>query len=238
MCEVNIDNPIDAVATIFDPIGVFGEHGLGLDPFGLALDEGEKRRMDSRSEAQQRLREYDEWASEYTNPERYQKMTEREQQQATRGVQNRYNAIGLAGSGADIGGQFEASESVRQAMIDRQMRDRNSIEQTRQGYSNQIMNMDIADENAKNAAFSQILSGAGAVAGFMAAGPAGAGAGMQAGAAFGPDQEAYIQSQNMGTPSQQWGYNNLGMNQYGVSAPTGYYDPMFGNSYGYNPVQY
>jgi len=236
MCDVG--DGFDVAGAIFDPIGLFGEHGLGMDPFNLGQDSGEKRRADRRSELTSQLQEYNTWADEYTNPERYAKMTEREANIASRSVGHRYNSVGLAGSGADIGGQFEASERVRQDMYDRQMRDRASIEGTRQGYMNMISNVDTAEQNAQNAAISQLFQAGGAAAGFMVGGPAGAGAGSQAGAAFGPDQEAYIQAQSMGTPSQQWGYNNLGMNQYGVQAPTGYYDPMYGNSYGYNPVQY
>lgn len=238
MCDVNIDNPIDAVATIFDPFGVMGEHGLGLDPFNLGQDAGEKRRADRRSELTDQLNQYNTWADDYTNPERYQRMTDREANIATRKVGNSYNSVGLAGSGADIGGQFEADQRVRETMMDRQMRDRASIEGTRQGYMNMISNVDTAEQNAQNAAISQLFQAGGAAAGFIVGGPAGAGVGSQAGSALGPDQEAYIQAQSIGTPSQQWGYDNLGMNQYGVQAPSGYYDPMYGNSYGYNPVQY
>jgi len=244
MCDVNIGNPIDAVATIFDPLGLTGEHGLGLDPFGLGLDTNEKRLLDARSEAQQRLREYDAWASEFTDPQRYEDWSARESDLASRKISNSYNAVGLAGSGADIGGQQNARNAIRQEMINRQLSDRNAIERTRQGYSQAISNMDIAKMNADNQALSSLMQGAGTVAGFVFGGPAGGMVGSQIGGAFGPDQIAYAGgsdpgmyfSESYGAPAGSdpyanwWNENNAPQSQYsnwwdssGGSAPPSNY---------------
>lgn len=244
MCDIIDNNPIGQIGgAIADPFGVFGEHGLGMDPFNLSTSPEERRMQEHRAQLERQAADYNAWAEQYLNPKRYAEMTQEQADIATRKVGMGYNAIGFAGSGADISGQREADRQVRMAMLDRQMSDRNNINSVQQRYASMLMNLDTQDQNAKNAMWSGLMSAGGTVAGAYFGGPGGAAVGSQVGSSMGPAQQDYIDpfasgpdQGGYGSESQYWAKQNLGMDSYGVQAPSqNYYDPMYGNVSPYGP---
>lgn len=212
---------------VFDKIGGWGGSG-GDDIPGM---EGDYLR--------QHRQAYDDWAAQYTDPTRYQAMTDEYSQQASNQAMTRFNAIGMAGSGAAIGGSNEASRKMKMGMLDRQLRDRSQIESTRLGYTSQLQNVDIAHLNAKMAkqnADSQMIGGimgaAGMAAGAYFGGPMGAAAGGKVGSSMAPEQGSM-------SPYNAYAGGGPTLGNYGgydTMGGTGYGQP--GNFWSQNPYAY
>lgn len=166
--------------------------------------------------------EYDDWAGQYTDPTRYRTLTDEYMQNASTRAANQFGSVGLAGSGAAIGGASEAGRKVEMDMMNRQLSDRTAIENTRLGYTSQLqnagtaqMNAEIAKQNADNQMLGGLLSLAGGAAGAYFGGPMGAAAGSKIGGSLAGGQSEMLP---------------MSTAQYGGVGNGGSYDPY--SSYG------
>lgn len=190
--------------------------------------------------------QFNQFAQDYTDPSRYDSLTDLYATRASTDLGNRYAEMGLGGSSMAMGAQNQAVQNVDQQMIERKLNDRlrltqmnqllsgseNSLIDTMQNrysnFQNSMANFDtqqaIASSNANSALAQGIGSVVGTGVGLLAGGPAGGIIGGSLGGKLGggafPTQ-AYNQI-DAGTYSD----SNFSMPNFGASAPG--YSPYAG----------
>lgn len=219
MCDIN---PGGVIGGMFGgiPGAILGNMG-GEEIMGWGGDEGPQS-PDQRDYVTRQRSEYDQWAEQYTNPQRYAEMGDYLTNQQVSANDNRMASMGLAGSSAALGANNEAIRRTGFGMWDRQLRDRNAIEGTRNSMTGMLNSMDmaalnreIAAQNADSQMWGSILSAGGMIAGAAIGGPMGAGVGGQIGGMMGPQETPYMNMNYGGgyqggpmVPTQGMGFNN------------------------------
>lgn len=173
--------------------------------------------------------DFDSWASQFTNPDRYKQMGDLYSQRASTNAMNHAAQMGMGGSSVGMGMANEAAFNTDQAMINRQLQDHLQIAQMNSvlngqitgdifNTQNQFSNFQNAQASAYQNAQAQntqmignIMSLGGTVAGAYFGGPMGAMAGSQAG--------KLTSSGSQAQPVDYSSFNQPMYPTYGQSAP-------------------